>query len=327
MIKAYNFEGSDLKELNSNELGTHIDNAIWVDLAHPTAKEETFIEDLLGINIPTREEMHKLEFSSRLYQRNNTLFATIIIITQADTPHPESHALTFILHNKWLITVRYVKEPPYNTVLINTKLNATLSQKGSFVLSAMLEDITEKLADTLENITHNTEELSRLIFKYDYASNRFSKAGKPNFKDIISRISHNEDLLAKVRESLFTITRMLSFILRTSYFEAHENKKPIAMIMQDTSFLIEHATFLSSKIKFLLDAALGMINIEQSSIIKIVSVAAVLFLSPTLVASIYGMNFQYMPELKWHFGYPLAIILMILAGFFPYKYFKYKGWL
>ena len=327
MIKAYNVEGSDLKELNSNELGAHIDNAIWVDLVHPTAKEETFIENLLGINIPTREEMHEIELSSRLYQRNKTLFATIIIITQADTPHPESHALTFVLHNKWLITVRYVKESPYNTVLINTKFNTAISQEGSFVLRAMLKYITEELADILESITHNIEELSRQIFKYDYASNRFSKAGNPNLKDIISRIGHNEDLLAKARESLITTTRMLSFILQTSYFEAHENKKPIAMIMRDTSFLIVHATFLSSKIKFLLDATLGMINIEQSSIIKIVSVAAVLFLSPTLIASIYGMNFHYMPELKWHYGYPLAIILMILAVFLPYKYFKYKGWL
>lgn len=99
------------------------------------------------------------------------------------------------------------------------------------------------------------------------------------------------------------------------------------MVIRDTSFLIEHATFLSSKINFLLDATLGMINIEQSSIIKIVSVAAVVFLPPTLVASIYGMNFHYMPELNWHFGYPFAIILTILAGFLPYRYFKYKGWL
>jgi len=327
MIKAYNFEGSDLKELNSNELGAHTNNTVWVDLIHPTTKEETFIEDLLEINIPTRKEMHEIELSSRLYQRNNTVFATITIITQVDTLHPESHAITFVLHHKWLITVRYVKNSPYNTILTNTKFNTTHFQKGSFILSAMLEDITEKLADILENITHNIEEISQQIFKYDYASNNSSKSDKPNFKDIISRIGHNEDLLSKARESLFTTTRMLSFILQTSYFEDHENKKPIAMVMRDTSFLIEHATFLSNKITFLLDATLGMINIEQSSIIKIFSVAAVVFLPPTLIASIYGMNFQHMPELSWHFGYSLAIILMILAGFLPYKYFKYKGWL
>ena len=326
MIKAYNFDDPNIKKLNLNELKSHISTMVWVDLICPTAAEKRGIEDLLGINIPTRDEMYEIELSSRLYQRNNTIYATITIITQLDTHHLESHALTFILHNHLLITVRYVEESPYNLIPEKANFNNTFS-KENFILRVLLEDITEQLADVLENTAHDIEEISRQIFKYNYASDGSSKAGKPNFKGIISQIGHNEDLLSKARESLFTITRMLSFILQTSYFQSHETKKPLSMIMRDTSFLIEHATFLSNKINFLLDATLGMINIEQSSIIKIVSVAAVVFLPPTLVASIYGMNFQYMPEVNWHLGYPLAILLMILSGFLPYKYFKYKGWL
>jgi magnesium transporter len=327
MIKAYNFDGSNLRKLKLNELKSHIATIVWVDLICPTAEEKTVVEDLLGIDIPTRDEMYEIELSSRLYQRNDTIFVTITIMTQLDTHHLESHALTFILHKKLLITVRYVEESPYNLIPEKAKFNSTSSQKENFILRVLLEDITEQLADVLENTTHDIEELSRQIFKYSYASDGSSKAGKPNFKGIISQIGHNEDLLSKARESLFTITRMLSFTLQTSYFQAHEAKKPLSMIMRDTSFLIEHATFLSNKINFLLDATLGMINIEQSSIIKIVSVAAVVFLPPTLVASVYGMNFHYMPEVSWHLGYPLAILLMILSGFLPYKYFKYKGWL
>jgi magnesium transporter len=325
MIKAYNFEGSYLQELNPKELKDHLNNAIWVDLAYPTVQEEKLIEDLLGIDIPTREEMHEIELSSRLYQDNDTLYATIVTVTKADKAPPESHAITFVLHNKWLITVRYVKEPLYDEVLKKAKFNTPFSQQSSFILTMMLDDVVEKLADILENIAHNFEGISRQIFKYKYESG--SSSEKPNFKDIISHIGHSEDLLSKARESLFTTTRMLSFILQTPYFEDHEEKKPILMIMRDTSFLIEHATFLSNKINFLLDATLGVISIEQSVIIKIFSVAAVIFLPPTLVASVYGMNFQHIPELDWDFGYPLAIVLMILAGVLPYKYFKYKGWL
>lgn len=327
MIKAYVLEKKALKELHSEELKAHIVDAIWVDLVHPTVEEEVLIEDLVGIDIPTRDEMHEIELSSRLYQRDNSFFTTISIVTSLESPHPESHAVTFVLHNNTLITVRYIEGPPYDTFVEKAKINKTHPQKPSSILSAMLEEISERLADLLENVTHNIEEISHQIFKYDYTSHGISKASKPNFKDIISHIGQNEDLLSKARESLFTITRMLSFILQTPYFEASEDKKPIFMIMKDIPPLIEHVTFLSNKINFLLDATLGMINIEQSSIIKIVSVAAVVFLPPTLVASVYGMNFEFMPELKWELGYPLSLILMLLAGFFPYKYFKYKEWL
>lgn len=327
MIKAYVLEKKALKELSSEELKSRIADAIWVDLAHPTVEEEALIEDLIGVDVPTRAEMHEIELSSRLYQRNSSYFTTISIVTYIDSPQPESHVVTFVLHNKSLITVRYIEGAPYDTFLEKTKINKTHPQKPSSILSAMLEEISEKLADLVENVTHNIEGISHQIFKYDYTSHGASKESKPNFKDIISHIGRNEDLLSKARESLFTITRMLSFILQTPFFEAPEDKKPILMIMKDIPPLIEHVTFLSNKINFLLDATLGMINIEQSSIIKIVSVAAVVFLPPTLVASIYGMNFEFMPELKWEFGYPISLILMLLAGFFPYRYFKYKEWL
>jgi magnesium transporter len=164
---------------------------------------------------------------------------------------------------------------------------------------------------TIHHIFHGVlAKTHRRQLKNDYASNGTSKTKKPDFKTIISQIGRSEDLLSQTRESLFTITRMLSFILQTSYFQAHDNKK-ITMIMRDITSLLDHATFLSNKINFLLDATLGMINIEQSSIIKIVSIAAVVFLPPTLVASIYGMNFQYMPELQWYIGYVSPLKVMV----------------
>jgi magnesium transporter len=326
MIKAYNFDTAALVELTPDDLQNNLTNSVWVDLVNPTSDEEIFIEKLLNISIPTREEIREIELSSRLYQSNGTVFSTISIVTKADTKHPESHHLTFIHHDKWLVIVRYIAESPYHNVLAKTKLINKSPHKANVIFSMMLEDITEQLADILENITKHIDRIGHTIFKYDYESKSTTKS-KPEFRHIIAEIGHNEDLLSRARESLFTISRMLGFVLQTSYFHAAEDKHPITMIMRDTSSLIEHTTFLSNKITFLLDATLGMINIEQNSIIKIVSVAAVVFLPPTGVASIYGMNFHHMPELSWEYGYPFGLLLMVLSGFLPYRFFKHKGWL
>ncbi len=327
MIKAYTFKGPNISELNLRTLENNIDKAIWIDLYHPSVREEDYIEKLLGINIPTREEMHEIELSSRLYVRQSTLFATITIVTNINSLHPESHSVSFVLHGNCLISIRYVEEPSYEALFTRDKLDTSHEITGSYLLGIMLDHITENLADTIEHISHKIEETSHQIFKYSYTNNGISKTGIPNFKNIISNIGLSEDLLSKARESLFTLTRMLGFILQSPYYQDSEEKKQITTVMRDVTSLIEHATFLSQKMTFLLDATLGMINIEQSSIIKIVSVAAVVFLPPTLVASVYGMNFHYMPELDWYIGYPFAIFLMILSGFLPYKLFKYKGWL
>lgn len=327
MIKAYDLENQSLTEIDVRSLEENIDKTIWIDLLHPSASEEARIEKLLGFHIPSREEMHEIELSSRLYQRNNTLFTTITIVTYRNSTHPESHSVTFVLHNQCLLTIRYVEEPAYEILLRKERLNASDSLKGSYLLSIILDYITEEIADVLEKISRSIEDTSHQIFKYHYTTNGISKTGVPNFKTIISEIGQNEDLLSKARESMFSLTRMLGFILQSSYYQEPEDKKPITMIMRDVTYLMEHASFLSQKMTFLLDATLGMINIEQSSIIKIVSVAAVVFLPPTLVASVYGMNFHHMPELDWTIGYPFAICVMILSGFLPYKIFKYKGWL
>ncbi len=330
MIQAYIQDDAILKELSiePSALKPHLFDTVWVDLVNPSLDEKKSIEDILGISIPTREEMYEIELSSRLYQRENTLFTTIVLLTKTEAPHPESTAVTFIIHKKWLITVRYVEDFRNLPIFSKPKINAILAQKSSLVFTAILENITEQLADILELTTHNIEDVSRMIFKYDYATNGVTKkASKPNFREIMSRIGYNEDLLSKTRESLFTISRMLGFIMQTPVFELQGGKRQLSTLLKDISFLIEHATFLSNKINFLLDAALGMINIEQNSIIKIVSVFSVVFLPPMLVASIYGMNFHHMPELNWEYGYPFAVIFTVLAGFLPYKYFKYKNWL
>lgn len=323
MIRLYKIQEAQLKEIDVESFKDHLDEATWIDLYQPTEHEERLIENLLSINIPTRDEMHEIELSSRLYKRNNTVFTTFVMTTNVNTSTPESHAVTFVLHHKHLITIRYVDVAPFNACPTKLKSQKEDYRQGSSIFAWMLEEITDQLADILENIAHAIEKTSLEIFN----SQNGVTVSQVNFKKILSAIGTYQNLLSKSQESLFGLTRVVSFIAGTSYFEGAYEHKSIQLTKQDLPPLIEHATFLSNKINFLLDATLGMINIEQNAIIKIFSVAAVVFLPPTLIASAYGMNFTSIPELHWSFGYPMALILMVLSAFLPYKFFKHKGWL
>ncbi|MBP6985704.1 MAG: magnesium transporter CorA family protein [Alphaproteobacteria bacterium] len=321
MINAYKTIGDSFKTVPQEDIKAQSNDIFWVDLFHPTSEEESFIESWLGVNIPTHDKMHEIEQSSRLYQHDQTLFMTLTMLTHADTPQPESHDVSFVIHNNILITTRYVNTQPFD-LSSHENISKDTYKNGSALLTWMLDKIIDHLADTLESIAKQVEETGRQIF--DTQDN--SSTSPIKFRKVISSIGLHQNLLSITQEGLFSATRLLSFISEMPLFKEPLEKKAVHSMMRDLPPLIEHATFLSNKINFLLDATLGMINIEQNTIIKIVSLATVVFLPPTLVASVYGMNFHSIPELQWEHGYPFAIILMVLAGFLPYAYFKFKKW-
>ena len=198
----------------------------------------------------------------------------------------------------------------------------------------LVEAIIDRAADALERIGDEVDAISREVFR-----NKSPSVSKKthNLQSLIEQIGRKGDLLTKIRESLVSIARLVAYhsAIESSgrVLDATRRKSPkeirqrIKLIQRDATSLGDHAIFLSGKINFLLDATLGLINLEQNQIIKIFSVAAVVFLPPTLVASIYGMNFDFMPELHWLPGYPLALALMVLSAVVPYLYFKQRGWL
>jgi len=198
-------------------------------------------------------------------------------------------------------------------------------KNGAEILIGLIETIVDRLADYIERIQAEVEGLSHSIFEL-----RGGAATRQRRFDVLLRaIGREGEISSKARESAYSLGRLLTFLVHAAN-ERNLGKPLQARIRtaaRDVTSLIDHITFLSSKIIFLLDATLGMINIQQNDIIKIFSVAAVVFLPPTLLASIYGMNFHHMPELNWLFGYPLALVLMVLAAVLPYIYFKRKGWL
>ena len=189
----------------------------------------------------------------------------------------------------------------------------------------LLDAIVDSVADILERVGEDMDAVSYEIFKVNEAGGAVQRSG--SLQDYLRRIGCNGDMTSKASESLVSLARLLAFFEQAERLNGEQMTSQLDTLNRDVKSLSSHAQFLSDKATFLLSATLGMVNIEQTDIIKIFSVAAVMFLPPTLVASIYGMNFEFMPELHWVGGYPLAILLMIVSALLPYRFFKRRGWL
>ena len=319
-------------------------SAVWIDLFEPTTEEEQTLEAALGIDIPTREEMQAIELSSRLYADNGALFMTATVLTKATTTRPESAAITFILLANKLVTLRYANPAPFNAFRNRREANVHRYQTSYQFLDGLIDAIVERVADILEAAGTNMDGISFRVFGGTAPAARTNslhnplartprgearKARQRDFVEILTQIGGVSDLVSRARESLVSFARLIAFFreAQKDNLAARESLVHYKTVTADLTSMSDHATFLAGKVNFLLDATLGMINNEQNAIIKILSVAALVFLPPTLVAGIYGMNFEVMPELRWVLGYPFALTLMIIAGVLPYMVFRRKGWL
>jgi len=325
MLAVYVPRGSSLERKPIEDLNEIPENAVWFDLVTPTQHEDKLVERVLGIAVPTREEMLEIEVTSRLYVENGARYMTATMMCQSDTITPKTTAVTFILAGHRLVTVRYDEPRPFAMVGNKLARLCPAAVSGESVLMDLLDAVIDRAADILERIGAEVDRVSHDIFEPDVPSPNRARS----YNDILINIGRKGDLTSKVRESLVSIGRVLLFLAN----EADAMRWPKEMraqlkgMQRDVPSLSDHSTYLSNKITFLLDAVLGMVSLEQNNIIKIFSVAAVVLMPPTLVASIYGMNFRHMPELEWTVGYPLALLLMLIAAALPYLYFKWKKWL
>lgn len=334
MLAAYGTENGCLISYGEAEGLAQPDRIVWYDLVEPTADEEKSVESTLKIDIPTREELAEIEASSRLYQEDGAAFMTATLIRRGENDRPESSAVTFIIKGNQLVTVRY-HHPQAFPVYVNRAMKAqsrdNMSGWGIFI--SLLEAVIDRAADHLERVGMIMDDTSRTVFRNNRTATGRRQRKRPlNLSELLGNIGEEGDFNSKMRESLVSIGRMVAF--QTALLEQARQTKETkdlrarARILQrDIQSLTDHSSFLSGKISFMLDAVLGLSAIEQNDIIKIFTVASMVFLPPTLVASMYGMNFEFMPELHWKYGYAVAIGLMILSALLPFFYFKRKGWL
>ena len=323
MLSVYIPHGTTL-ERRIVESGALPDEAVWIDLVSPTTPEDKLVEELLGVAVPTREEMQEIEVSSRLYVENGARYMTATLMCQSDTASPKTTPVTFILSGHRLVTVRYDDPRPFAIVEHRLSRNCPAKINGEMVLVDLLDAVIDRSADILERIGSEVDQISRTIFEPDD-----DRVDTSEYNDILKGLGRKGDLTSKVRESQVSIGRLVLFLAN----EAETMRWPkdaraqVNSMQRDVVSLSDHSTYLTNKITFLLDALLGSVTIQQNNVIKLFSVAAVVFMPPTLVASIYGMNFRHMPELDWYFGYPLALALMVVAAVGPYFFFKWKKWL
>jgi magnesium transporter len=301
-------------------------DALWIDLIEPTRDEDHMVEARLGIEIPTRDEMRDIEPSSLLYSENGARYMTARILCHSDTEAPKLVPISFILTDKVLATVRYDEPRSFQMFATRAVKPGGCGHQPEAVLDGLIETIIDRAAEILRKVGDDIEQTSRNVFGRDGEPAERGDA----YQDVIRSLGRSGDLISNVRESMVSLERMLLYLSanmqrpqRASGFQAEWRTA-----VRDVQSIEEHANFLNSKISFILDATLGLVSIEQNKIIKLFSVMSVVMMPPTLIASIYGMNFKkWMPELEWEWGYPFALVFMAAAAAIPYLYFKRKKWL
>ena len=314
-----------LKKAVAVDLAALPETAVWIDLVKPTPEEDKAVERLAGIAVPTREDMQEIEISSRLYIENGARYMTATLMCHSDTDMPRTTAVTFILAGHRLVTVRYDTPKPFP--LVENKLARSCSPNitGEMVLMELLDAVIDRCADILERCGAEIDQVSHDIFEPESERHGHAK----QYSQILISIGRKGDLTSKVRESLVSIGRVVAFLsaVMEGVKWTKDMREQLKTMQRDVASLTDHASYLSNKITFVLDAMLGVVNLEQNNIIKLFSVMAVVLMPPTLIASVYGMNFKAMPELDWSFGYPMAVLLMVLAAIGPYLFFRWKKWL
>ena len=330
MIKAYSIRGDTLEASTLAPGASPPEGTIWIDMLEPTPEEDHHVETLATVSVPTRDEMKDIEESSRLYSENGALYLTIPVLYAASGGTAGVEPVTFVVANRYLITLRYTTPQPF------TAYAARSSKPGTNLIAAdcdpmailfgLLESISDRLADHVENAAQTLNaESARLIAGSADANPMSTK----DFRSGLRLIGREGDFLSKIRESLAGVSRLLAYIQSTQKGQDAPQRQGdrVKSLERDVQSLNDHVAYLSERTIFLLDTVVGLVSVEQNAIIKMFSVAAVVLMPPTLVASVYGMNFKHMPELGWLLGYPMALVIMVVSALLPILYFRTRGWL
>ena len=325
MLRVFDRSGREIVTLPEDPVSGWAE-AAWFDLQSPTPEEEARVEAAIGAGLPTRDELRDIEPSSRLYTENGALYLTASLVCKSDTASPSLADVGFIVAGDKLVTVRYAE--PRAFAIFTASLGRTHDcAGGADILSRLLETIVDRTAEILEHASRTTDEVTLRVFHTEVAERRPDRATR-DLEATLSRIALLQRLVAKARESLMSLSRVSAYLNDQPAFRDDKAiRERVRSVARDVQSLSQHADFIAGNIIFLLDASLGLITVQQNTVMKIFSIAAVVLLPPTLIGSIYGMNFEHMPELATRWGYPAALVAMLLTAVLPFVWFRKKGWL
>lgn len=301
----------------------------WVDLLTPDVSELQFAEQLCGIEMPTQDEMREIEATSRLYTEDGARFMTTTVLGRVDTDEPTLSEITFILKGARIVTIRHTDS--YSFRVFSHQLLRSKQITRDQVFIGLLETIVDRQADVLERFGTDLDSVSKKVFSHRHTHKDRKERGKKEpatheLRLVLEELGSIGDLITRQRDCLVNLLRMLTFASNEEALDPNQETlySRLRPISRDVNSLSEYASFLSNKINFMLDAVLGLINIEQNEIVKIFTVASVIFMPATLIASIYGMNFRNMPEIDNPYGYIGALCLMFLSIVGPLVFFRLK---
>ncbi|CAK0744089.1 Magnesium transport protein CorA [Gammaproteobacteria bacterium] len=290
-------------------------DALWIDLREPTERELDWVGQVYNQRLPDPDDENDIEESARFYEDNQGIHITSFFLYNNDSGH-HIIPVTFTLHQGRIFTRRAEDLSVFRAFRMRARRQMGLAVDALGIMLELLDTKVEVMADALEDTYASLDTLAHLVLS----------PTEIGMTDAISQLAVSEDINGKARLILMDNQRILSYLGRRTTLN-EEQREHVRAMMRDIEALIAHTSFLFDKINFLMDTTMGMINIEQNRVIKIFSIAAVVFLPPTLLASIWGMNFEFMPDLHLQYGYFFSLLLMVVAGVTPYLYFKYKGWL
>ncbi|MBV9653322.1 MAG: magnesium transporter CorA family protein [Acetobacteraceae bacterium] len=304
-----------------------VPNVAWVDAFEPTGEESRLIESLTGLHVSSREELSEIEASSRLSLENGVLYLSMTQLVKPDDGPARSGPLGFVLSKARLVTIRFDQSRLFDTFPDKMHRDRALGAGPAHVFVGLLEAMVDRLADLLENIRAELDQISSRIFG-DGADRFQPKREDVELRATLKRIGRIGDLTSRIRDSLLGIARIVPYVAQMASDWLPADLKPrFKTLRGDIGSLTDYDAFIANKIQFLMDAVLGFINIAQNNIIKVLTVVSVAGVPPTLVASIYGMNFKSMPELDWAWGYPYALGLIVVSAIAPLLWFVRRGWL
>jgi magnesium transporter len=323
MLTIYRDEAGSVRESASLELPSEV---IWIDLLDPTDEEKAFVESRTHIQVPTVDALSEIEASSRLYVNRGVIYLSTPILARSDTPEAFLSPVGFILSPSVLVTVRFVKLSTFDQVSEQIHHDPSLATHVG-VFTALLEAIVDRGADVLEGLRGELDQISRKVFRGNPAHRSHTVRSTDALRKTLSAVGAIGERVSQARDVLLGVGRIASFARDIGEeWITPEFRVRLRAVLKDVTSLNEYEAHLSGKVQFLLDAVLGYITIEQNDLFKVLTIASVVGIPPTLIAGLYGMNFKFMPELDWAWGYPFGLALILASALIPLVWFKWRGW-
>ena len=297
---------------------------VWIDLLKPSPRETEFVEHSTGLHLPTVEDLSEIETSSRLRAQHGILYLSAPLVHSANADDPRSTPVGFVLGPELLVTVRFEALTAFTT------FGKAAPETASEAFVGLVEAIVDRNADILEHIAAELDTLSHRLFRsgpLEGGRHRRPAHEAADLRVILRRVGASGDLASKIRDSLLGIARMVPYVESLGAAWLPDSVKPrLETLRHDLASLSDYDVHLVNKVQLLLDATLGLINVEQNNIIKVLTIVSVVGVPPTLVASMYGMNFRHMPELDWAWGYPYGLALIAISAIGPLLWFRWRSW-